>query len=228
MNFDFSDDQRLLQHEVHRMLAATSTSAEVRQTLEGHTLYSKASWQALLQMGAATAAIPRCYVGAGFGYLELCLVAEEAGRHLAAVPLATSVYLGAEALLRGGSEEQKQRWLPRIASGGCIATAQFRGSESNLKPTPARFEGGKLSGDFVLAHGLVANKAVLRVNSCVVLVDLSAEVVTRKALPSMDPSRPYAEIHLDATPADLMVCGQTALSLTAVVHNSAAILIAFE
>ena len=43
MNFDFSDDQRLLQEEVRKMLAATSTSCEVRKSLEGEHPYFEAT-----------------------------------------------------------------------------------------------------------------------------------------------------------------------------------------
>ena len=89
MDFDFSDDQRLLQDEVRKMLADTSTSAEIRRVLDGRTAYAETVWRNLIDMGAAAAAIPESYGGAGLGYLELCLVAEEAGRHLAPGPLAS-------------------------------------------------------------------------------------------------------------------------------------------
>ncbi|CAB1368219.1 Acyl-CoA dehydrogenase domain-containing protein (fragment) [Denitratisoma oestradiolicum] len=194
MNFDFSDDQRLLQAEVGKMLAETSTSAAVRQVLGGEAAYSATVWRNLIDMGAAAAAIPEAYGGAGLGHLELCLVAEEAGRHLAPVPLSSSFYLAAEALVHGGSEGQKQQWLPRIASGEVIATAVLGSTETYLA-TPLAFDGKTLNGKAaVVPDGMVAGLAVLKAGVDLVLVDLSAAGVSRKPLSSQDPTRPYAEL----------------------------------
>ncbi|MEI8163912.1 MAG: acyl-CoA dehydrogenase family protein [Betaproteobacteria bacterium] len=228
MNFDFSDDQRLLQEEVRKMLAATSTSAEVRKTLAGEAPYSAAVWRQLLDMGAAAAAIPEAYGGAGLGYLELCLVAEEAGRHLAPVPLASSIYLAAEALLQGGSEAQKQHWLPRIAKGEIIATAALGSAETYLTAAPLHFDGSTLNGSVsALPDGSVAGLAILRHDDELLLVDLAAAGVSRRTLPSLDPTRPYAEISFAATPAQRLGAGNCA-ALAQRVLDAAAVLLAFE
>ncbi len=228
MNFDFSDDQRLLQEEVRKMLAATSTSAEVRTVLEGTAPYSAAVWRQLLDMGAATAAIPEAYGGAGLGYLELCLVAEEAGRHLASVPLATSIFLAAEALLLGGSEPQKRHWLPRIASGETIATAALNGVESYLEAAPLNFNGRTLAGSVgALTDGLAAGLAVLQAGDDLLLVDLTGPGVNRHAVPGLDPTRPYAAVSFAATPAEIL--GQSgSAALAQRLLDGAAVLLAFE
>ena len=70
MNFDFSDDQRLFQQEVRRMLADTSTSAAVRTVLDGKEACCAQVWRNLVGMGAAGAAIPVALVGA-VAYLAL-------------------------------------------------------------------------------------------------------------------------------------------------------------
>ncbi len=228
MNFDFSDDQRLLQAEVQKMLAATSTSAEVRRCLEGEALYSQVTWRELLGMGAATAALPAEYGGAGLGYLELCLVAEEAGRHLAAVPLASGIYLAAEALSLGGSEAQKQAWLPRITAGDCIATAALGGAEGYLAGDAPRFDGTALSGSVLLPDGGAADVAVIQAGDDVVLLELSAAGVTREPLVSLDPTRPYARIRCDAAPAQALSGALAGKALAARVRNGAAVLLAFE
>ncbi len=228
MNFDFSDDQRLLQEEVRKMLAATSTSSEVRQCLEGEAPYSEATWRQLIEMGAAAAAIPEEYGGAGLGYLELCLVAQEAGRHLAAVPLASSFYLAAEALVQDGSDAQKQEFLPSIASGSSIATAFLGSTEHYLDATPPQFENGELTGSFVLPDGGVADLAILLVADDLVLVQLSAPGVTRRPLPSLDPTRPYTEVLFERTPAEALVGDVAGSAVAARVLNGAAVLIAFE
>src|SRR5207244_4294639 len=84
-------------------------------------------WRGMSEMGWMGTAIPEQYGGAGFGHLELCVIAEELGRSLAPTPFASTIYLAAEALLLAGSDAQKKRWLPRIAQGeaiGCLALAE--------------------------------------------------------------------------------------------------------
>ncbi len=229
MNFDFSDDQRLLQEEVRKMLADTCTSAEIRRVLDGKATHAETVWRNLIDMGAATAAIPESYGGAGLGYLELCLVAEEAGRHLAPAPLSSSIYLAAEALLKGGSEAQKQQWLPRIARGELIATAALGSGETYLATPPLTFADGTLTGRAaVVADGMIAGLAILRAGDQLVLVDLESPGVTRKPLTSLDPTRPHAELNFSATPAELLRDGLQGPALAARVLDGAAVLLAFE
>lgn len=228
MNFDFSDDQRLLQDAVRTMLADTSTSQAVREVLEGRASHSETVWRNLIEMGAAAAAIPEQYGGAGLGYLELCLVAEEAGRHLAAVPLASSFYLAAEAILRAGSDTQKQHWLPKIASGEVVATAALGSRERYRTASSLAFDGHTLTGTSpALTDGGIAGLAVLRVGGDLVLVDLAGTGVSRNPLPTLDPTRPLAELRFDRTPAERLGGADGAAVATRVL-DGAAVLLAFE
>ncbi|HQR02793.1 MAG: acyl-CoA/acyl-ACP dehydrogenase [Proteobacteria bacterium] len=228
MNFDFSDDQRLLQEAVCKMLAETSTSVEVRHVLEGRKPYSDGVWHNLIGMGAAAAAIPEAYDGAGLGYLELCLVAEEAGRYLAAVPLSSTFYLAAEAILHGGSEAQKQRWLPAIARGELIATAALGSRETYLGQPALVFDGKTLNGTLpVLADGALAGLLVVRVGDDLVVAELKGAGVTCEALPSLDPTRPYARLGLSAVPAEKLAAAPGAVVAQRVL-DGAAVLLAFE
>ncbi|AMO36911.1 acyl-CoA dehydrogenase family protein [Thauera humireducens] len=228
MNFDFSDDQRLLQDAVRTMLADTSTSQAVREVLEGRASHSEAVWRNLIEMGAAAAAIPEQYGGAGLGYLELCLVAEEAGRHLVAVPLSSSFYLAAEAILRAGSEAQKQHWLPKIAGGELVATAALGSRERYRAPAPLAFEGATLTGTSpALVDGGIAGLAVLRVADELVLVDLAGAGVSRTPVPTLDPTRPLTALHFDHTPAERLPAAEAA-TVAARVLDGAAVLLAFE
>jgi len=210
------------------MLAATSTSAEVRRSLDGTAPYSAATWRALLDMGAAPVAIPERFGGAGMGYLELCLVAEEAGRHLAAVPLSSGIYLAAEALLHGASAAQQQAWLPRIASGEWLATAYLGGRERYLDTTPLQYADGGLSGELFLPDGAAADCAVLRAGAQLLFVELAGPGVSRSDVPALDPTRPYAKVSFAATPAEVLAGSQPAAQVAARVLDGAAVLLAFE
>ncbi|MGH7416270.1 MAG: acyl-CoA dehydrogenase family protein, partial [Candidatus Rokuibacteriota bacterium] len=127
MNFDFSADQKSLREQARKFLAEHASSTRVRRILEGAAPYDAELWRGMGEMGWLGTAVPETHGGAGFGYLELCVIAEELGRSLAPTPFASTIYLAAEALLLAGSEAQRKRWLPRIAQGeaiGCFALAE--------------------------------------------------------------------------------------------------------
>ena len=83
MNFDFSDEQKQLKDSARKFLEKESTPQQVRAVLEGDAGYDKALWKGLAEMGFTGAAIPEEHGGAGLGYLELCVIAEELGRAVA-------------------------------------------------------------------------------------------------------------------------------------------------
>lgn len=229
MNFDFSEDQRRLQEEVRRMLTDISTSAEVRTVLDGAAPYSAKTWRHLADLGALGIAIPTSFGGTGLGHLELCLVAEEAGRALAAVPLLSSIYLAAEAIKLAGSEAQKSDWLPRIANGDVIATAVIDPRTQTLaKDQSLTFANGALTGMIdAVPDGMVANIAVFLVDDRLVLVDLAAPGVTRTPRASLDPARPLAKLSFAGVAAVELAVGNTPVIARRVTHG-AAVLLAFE
>jgi len=95
MNFDFSDDSKLLREQAQRFLLEHCTPKVVRHILEGHAPYSAELWQAMAEMGWLGAAIPDRFEGAGLGHEALCVLAEELGRVLAPVPFVSTVCLAA-------------------------------------------------------------------------------------------------------------------------------------
>src|ERR1700746_1492763 len=117
MNLDFSDEQKQLRDEARKFLTEKCPPKAVRAVLDGKAPHDRELWQGLADMGFLGVAIPESYGGTGAGHLELCVIAEEMGRALAPVPFSSTVYLAAEAILTTGSEAQKQKWLPLIASG---------------------------------------------------------------------------------------------------------------
>ncbi len=86
------------------------------------TGYDPAAFAEMAEMGWTGVIIPEAYGGSDFGYLGLGLILEETGRTLTASPLLSSALAAASAIVLGGSEAQKQAFLPKIASGELVAT----------------------------------------------------------------------------------------------------------
>lgn len=107
----------------------------------------------MAEMGVFGLTIPEEYGGAGLGKLAMVLVTEELSRgYIGVGSIGTRAEIAAELILGGGTEEQKQRWLPGIASGEILPTAVFtepsNGSDlANLKTRAEKVDGGyKISG----------------------------------------------------------------------------------
>ncbi|MBL4720775.1 MAG: acyl-CoA/acyl-ACP dehydrogenase, partial [Alphaproteobacteria bacterium] len=135
MNFDFSDDQRMLRDQARKFLTDQSPPRVVRAVLEDDSMpCDKALWDEMAILGWMGTTIPEEFGGAGLCPEDLCVLAEELGRSLAPTPFSSSVYLATEAILMAGSDEQKQAYLPDMAMGeriGCFAIAEGIGA-----PTP--------------------------------------------------------------------------------------------
>ena len=86
------------------------------------TGYDPAAFAEMAEMGWTGVIIPEAFGGSDFGYLSLGLILEETGRTLTASPLISSALAAASAIVLGGSEAQKEAFLPKIASGELVAT----------------------------------------------------------------------------------------------------------
>jgi acyl-CoA dehydrogenase len=236
MNFDFSEDQRLLQKTARDFLAENATLEVTRAVLESDRPYDEGLWKGIAEMGWLGAVVPEEYGGAGFGHLELAVIAEEMGRSLAPVPFSSSVYLATEALLLAGKPEQKERWLPRLATGDAIGTLAIAEGPGGLDAARAQasFAAGKLSGTKLpVPDGEVAHLAIVAARDedgapSLVLVDLEAGGVQRTAVEAIDPIRSLARVDVDGAPAELLGGSGEGAVIAERVLDRAAVLMAFE
>ena len=86
------------------------------------------------------------------------------GRALAPVPFSSTAYLAAEAILLAGSDAQKKKWLPKIASGEAIGTLALFEGKGNPSPQAIKLSanGGTLNGaKKPVADGAIADFAVV-------------------------------------------------------------------
>lgn len=164
------------------------------------------AFAAQADMGWCGVIIPEAYGGSDFGYLSLGLVLEETGRTLTASPLGTTALAATSALLLGGSEAQKQTWLPRIASGEIIAALAV---DEGPRHDPAKIEtravktggGWTLTGSkaFVAegdAAGVLIVAARTDAGVGLFLVEADAEGVSRSPRNMVD-ARSHAAISFD-------------------------------
>jgi alkylation response protein AidB-like acyl-CoA dehydrogenase len=237
MDFEFSIEQQDLRAVARRYLAEKCPAASVRAVLESNQSYNRELWSGLGEMGYLSAGIPESYGGLGLGDLEMCVIAEELGRALAPVPVASSIYLTAELILAAGSEAQKKEWLPKLAAGeviGAIADAEARGpvTPSSIRTVADR---GRLSGRKIpVSDGDIANIAIVVAQSTTApglslyIAHLDQPRVVRNTLRTIDPSRGQASIVLDGAEAELLGAPGMGEGIYRGALDRAAVLLAFE
>jgi alkylation response protein AidB-like acyl-CoA dehydrogenase len=118
MDFGLTDDQRDIQRTARDLLGERAKPERVREHAESGRMDSEL-WKELCELGWPGIAISEEHGGGGLGSIELGILCEELGRSLAPVPFLPSV-MAAAVIEHGGSPEQLERWLPRLASGETV------------------------------------------------------------------------------------------------------------
>ena len=209
MDFDFSEEQRELRQLAAKIFSDMADHAQQRRVeAEGDDpRFDKKLWSALAGAGLLGLSVPEELGGAGLGFLEACIVIEEAGRAAAPVPLTAATVFGALPVARFGAPETTRRWLPRAANGEAVITAALGGVVGDPLRPPAVAAAGDGPGRWRLEGVLADVPAGLAADAVVVaaageagtglfLVEPEASGLTRRRQDATD-SRVEAQIELD-------------------------------
>ena len=226
MDFAFSPEQEELRRTVRQFLDKTSPETEVRRLMASERGYDADTWHRMAdELGLLGMAIPEEYGGAGAGFTELGIVAQEMGRALFCGPFLGTSVLAAAALLESADDAARPRWLPAIAAGELIATvalpgtlAGYDGAGPPAWEVAARPAGGPradapdgwgLDGTagFVLdghVADLILVPAATPDGTSLFAVRGAAPGLARTLLPAFDATRKHARLHFAATPATII------------------------
>src|SRR6059036_283384 len=144
MDFELSDEQRLLQDTVRRFVDDRILPNAIENDINHHL--DLGAIEGMAELGILGIVIPEEYGGAGLYFVSEALSCEEIERGEAAFRTLISVHVGLNSLslLKYASEEQKQRWLPPQAKGEKLAcfglTEPGAGSDVAAMRTTARRE----------------------------------------------------------------------------------------
>src|SRR3954469_9136554 len=115
MDFDLSADQKEIKDVARELLAARSPWAKVREAAEARE-YGDALWREVGELGWPGIAVAEAHGGQGLGAVELAVLLEELGYACAATPFLSTAVV-ASVIQACGTDEQRARWLPGLASG---------------------------------------------------------------------------------------------------------------
>lgn len=175
MNFDFSDDQHAIKRTANELLASRFKAERVRELAEAGA-YADDVWAELCDLGWPGIFVDDSYGGQGLGTVELVILQEELGYVLAPLPFLSNAAAGL-LIQHAGSDEQRERWLPGIASGQARGTVGLVAGDGEAKLVPDAAE---------------ADLIVLLSGDGAVVVERGAAEVT--PLKTMDHTRRYARV----------------------------------
>lgn len=136
MQLVLSEDQELLAKTASDWVREHSPVARVRQLRDANdpTGFSRPLWNQMAELGWVGIVFPEAYGGAGMGFADLAVVLEALGRTLAPEPFLSTVLLGGQALLVGGTDAQKTAWLPGLCAGDKLLALAHQEAKSRHDP----------------------------------------------------------------------------------------------
>lgn len=206
-----TEEQAMIRDQAKSWVQEKSPVTAFRKMRDSGTSdgFDRKVWSEMAEMGWAGILIPEDFGGTGLGYLTLGLVLEETGRTLTASPLISTALTATTALLVGGTDEQKKKWLPKIAEGKAIgALAVDEGAHHNPAKIAFKAEkagsGFKLNGkktfvldggtaDFFIVAARTSGSAGDKNGITLFVVDANAAGIAREKLKSVD-SRGVANV----------------------------------
>lgn len=215
MNFELTDEQRMLQEGAARYFATSYGFEKRLERARNEGGFSRDTWSEFASMGWLAAAVPEEHGGLGFGPIEIALIAEEVGRALVLEPFTACGVLPASIIRRVVPSERAGELLASLASGDAIFAVALsepgaRGFLEGIECRATRVTGGgwRLDGrkslvigapiaDQLLVVARVADHAGPTDDLGVFLIDPNTPGVTLQSCALMD-GTPTADLHLDS------------------------------
>ncbi len=214
MDVRLSDEQTEIARQARRFFEKECPMEYVRAMAEHERGITEDVWKGMAEMGWMAMRLPEAYGGLGMEMMDMAVLMEEMGRAVLPGPFFSTVLLAGEIIMEGGSEEQKERYLSRIAQG------ELRGTLALLEPVSgADLDYVRMSaepnGDGFLVYGskmfvpdlLGADFVILaaRIDDghdpgraiTLFLIDLDRGGVSVSPLPTMDATRKLGVLELD-------------------------------
>ena len=194
MEFAFTDEQKMIADTVRAFFSENATSERTRKAMAGDGVDQQLWSDFCTELGLSGVGLPEEHGGAGLGMVEFAIVAEAAGAQIAALPL-LGLATAARAIAAGGTEAQKEEWLPRLIAGEAIAACEG---------VPAlEAQGNRLSGEIgFVPHGAIADLFVFVAPGQAWLVRADAPGVSVTSHVTMDQTRPFATVTLNGAGAE--------------------------
>jgi alkylation response protein AidB-like acyl-CoA dehydrogenase len=227
VNFLLSEDQLALVDMVQSLLRDKCEPLRVHKIfdVEGDAQYDAELWQALVEMGLPGIFIPEAFGGMGLGVLDLAIVAEALGAAAAPVPYFGNALAGL-AITLAGTDEQKAKWLPRLAAGEILGTVAFGEGKGAWLPDQWQLSAsdGITGAKVLVPNATEADLIVVGVREGLAVVEKGA-AYTAQRIDGADRTRPLDTVTFDGATAEVLGEGASVVDR---VIDAAAVLLAAD
>ena len=150
MDTTFTEEQEMLRKTVSDFLANECSKTKVRELEEDEKGYSPEMWEKMADLGWMGLVIPEKYGGMEMTFQDLTVMLEQMGRNILPGPFFCTVVEGCLPILDAGNENQKSKFLPKIASGELIFTMALLESSSTYKASGVATKAISQGDDFII------------------------------------------------------------------------------
>jgi alkylation response protein AidB-like acyl-CoA dehydrogenase len=204
VEFELDSDQREIERALRAFLADAMPLQRLRAVAAGRSGFDRDFWSGLCELGIPGLMVPEALGGTGLKMLDAAVVAECLGHAAAPTPFVASVVMAPLAILAAGSDVQKSRWLPAIASGDmrvAVCCGSFAGTSS---AAAVRLAGQQLTGEAggVLDGAGATHLLVFDAAGRPALVEAGAPGVRLTLEPTLDRTRPLGTVLFDRAHAE--------------------------
>ncbi len=232
MDFSFNETQQEVQQLANKILTDMVTVDRLNMIDKEAERFDSELWEQLAESGLLGVALSEDNGGMGFGFTELCLLIEEAGRTVAPIPIIPVIVGAALPIQRFGSKAMQQQYLPGIAAGKQLITSALLEAFNEMPSTSETVV--KQQGDEYYITGtktavVLANKAEKILVSAklgndvgLFLIDPNAQGVTLTEINSTT-YEPWFEVKLENVATTEVVCIDSGAAVWAEQHIMAAL-----
>jgi pimeloyl-CoA dehydrogenase small subunit len=206
MDFEFSDEQKLLKDSVERLLADRYGFEARKGYAQEPDGFSRAMWKQYAELGLLALPFDEKYGGIGGGAVDTMIVMEAFGRALALEPYLASVVLCGSLLRLGSNDKQRDAYLPKIAAGEMTMAfahtePQARYNLADVKTTARKGDDGYIldGAKTLVLHGDSANAFIISARLsgtqrdpsglALFVVDANTSGLTRRGYTTIDGQR---------------------------------------
>lgn len=202
MDFELSDQQEALRDAARTVLDARSSSTRVRRVVDAGGGSDPDLWRSMVEQGWPAVLVPEQHGGLGLGWVEVAVLLEQVGAHVAPAPILQQV-IAIDALVHAEVDEVPADVVASLVAGSSTAAVA-------AKPVSAEADAGasagagawRLSGSLEpVVFGPSAAYLVVRSDDALFLVDVADLPAPVERQPAMDRTREVGSIVLEATPA---------------------------
>ena len=206
MYFGLSEEQQSLQDNIKKYLEDNASLDTIKEVAGGDLAKAENIHKGLVELGISGLMVPEKYGGLELDMLFASVVSGALGSGTAPVPFAGAYVMAPIALSLGGSESQKETWLPKIAGGEVligIGISEYVGARENAAIT---FSNNTISGRCLFVIDAKNADAYILSNKAgeLYLIDAKDKGISVTELVTVDKTRPSIELNLDKVEAELL------------------------